>query len=174
MFKNIRDILGRLSEISGDVARVFEEIFGELKKISTEVEPMRIDRDGFDVQIFNRKKRNLNKDFGEAIDVVADRIGNINMIPGVPGNCYPLCISKAFGKWNSRKYGFKGIAERTIDYWLTCSKVNRDTIIFTNAWDEIDFNQNFRKRFDSQTSNSDKTVCVILATSQGFSIQYIR
>ena len=174
MFNNIRDILGRLSKISGDVARVFEEIFGELKKISTEVEPMRIDRGGFDEQIFNRKKRNLNKDFGEAIDVVADRIGNINMIPGVPGNCYPLCISKAFGKWNSRKYGFKGIAERTIDYWLTCSKVNRDTIIFTNAWDEIDFNQNFRKRFDSQTSNSDKTVCVILATSQGFSIQYIR
>ena len=174
MFKNINDILGRISEKNRDIAGVLEEIFGTLKEIAVEVEPMRTDRGGFDEQISNRKKINLNKDFGKAVDIVADKIGNINMIPGVPGNCYPLCISKAFGKWNSRKYGFKGIAERTIDYWLTCSKVNRDTIIFTNAWDEIDFNQNFRKRFDSQTSNSDKTVCVILATSQGFSIQYIR
>ena len=32
MFKNIRDLLGRLSELSGDVARVFEEIFRVLKQ----------------------------------------------------------------------------------------------------------------------------------------------
>jgi len=174
MFKYVNDMLGRISKNSRDVAGVLEEIFGRLKEISVEVEPMRMDRDGFEEQITNRKKRSLNKDLGEALDIVADRIGKINMIPGEPGNCYPMCICKAFGKWNSRKYGFKGIAEKTIDYWLSCSEVNRDTIIFTNAWDEIDFNQRYRKHFDSQTNNPDKTVCVILVTSQGFSIQYLK
>lgn len=174
MFKNINDIIDRISENSPDLAGVLEEIFRRLKEISIEVEPMRMDRDGFGRQITDRWKRSLNKDLGEAVDIVADRIGKINMIPGEPGDCHQLCICKAFGKWNSRKSGFIGIAERTIDYWLSCSNINRDTIIFTNAWDEIDFNQRFKSHFDSQTNNPDKTVCVVLVTSQGFTIQYLR
>lgn len=173
MFNNIRDILGRLSEKSGNIARVFEDILGELKELSTEVEPLRIDRGGFERQISGGRKRSLIKDLGSAIESVVERIEEINLIPGEPGNCYPLCICKAFGKWNSRKYGFKGIAEKTIAYWDNCYKINRHTVIFTFAWDEIDFNQNYRKIFNTHTADQNKTVCIILVTSQGFSIQYL-
>ena len=51
MFKNINDILGRVSEKNRDIAGVLEEIFGTLKEIAVEVEPMRTDRGGFDEQI---------------------------------------------------------------------------------------------------------------------------
>ena len=173
MFKNIRDLLGRISEKSGNIARVFEDILGELKELSTEVEPLRIDRDGFERQISGERKRSLIKDLGSAIERIVERIEEINLIPGEPGDCHPLCICKAFGTWNSQQ-GFKGIANQTISLWLSCSKVNKDTLIFTFAWDELDFNKRYRKKFDAQTSNPNKTVCVILVTSQGFSIQYLR
>jgi|TARA_B100001971_G_C18015308_1_gene444490 hypothetical protein len=174
MFKNIRDLLGRISEKSGNIARVFEDILGGLKELSTEVEPLQIDPGGFERQIGGGRKRSLIKDLDSAIKSVVEGIEEINLIPGEPGDCYPLCICKAFGKWNSRKYGFKGIAEKTISYWQSCSEINEITLIITFAWDELDFNQIFRKQFDYQTSDPDKTVCVILATSQGFSIQYLK
>ena len=175
MYKNTRDLLGRLGECNKDFAGIFDDILKEMKELSTEVDPTEGDGGYFDKQITNRKKGSLAKDLGEAIAVVADRIGNINMIPGEPGNCcYPFCISKAFGKWNSHKYGFKGIAKKIISYWKSCAEINEITLIITFAWDELDFNQNFRKNFDLRTSNYNKTVCVILATSQGFSIQYLK
>ena len=115
MFKNINDIMDRISEISPDLAVVVEEIFGRLKELSDD------------------NSEHNSRDLEKILDRISDRIGNINMIPGMPGSCHKLCISKAFGKWNSRKNGFKGIVEKTIAYWMSCSEVNRDTIILTNA-----------------------------------------
>ena len=64
MFKNINDILGRISEKNRDMAGVLEEIFGTLKEIAAEVEPMRTDRDGFDESGYDRDgfdKKGLDK-----------------------------------------------------------------------------------------------------------------
>ncbi len=96
------------------MAELFGKIFNTLTEIATEVEPLRIDRDALEQQLKNRKKRNIYEDLNNAIDKVADRIGDINIIPGKPGSCHSLCVSKSFGKWNSRKDGFKGIAEKLL------------------------------------------------------------
>ena len=160
MFNNLNNLIDRVSRTNTNIADILEEIFGRMKEITKR-------RDSY------RNKQKINENLDRAIEILTDRIENINMIPGVPGSCYPICITKAFGKWNSRKYGFKGMAEKTINYWLSCSDINKDTIIFTNAWDQIDFNENFLNHFDSHSKQPDKTVCVILVTSQGFSIQYL-
>jgi hypothetical protein len=107
----------------------------------------------------------------ESIDRVASGIGELNMIPGSPGSCHELCICKAFDKWGA-KSGFRGVSEQTITLWLACAETNRNTIVFTTAWDEIDFNQRYRNQFDAQTSDPHKTVCVVLVTSQGIAIPY--
>lgn len=172
MLNNKKEIVGKISETSVELAEIVNRVIGELGEIASNFGPLRMDRESFEKQI--KPKRNLNDDMEESINRIANRLGEINMIPGVPGSCHQLCISKAFGKWNSRKYGFKGIAEKTIAYWDNCSKTNRHTVIFTFAWDELDFNQNYRKIFNTHTADPNKTVCIILVTSQGFSIQYLR
>ena len=80
----------------------------------------------------------------------------------------------AFNKWSSQLGGFKGIVDKTVDYWLQCFKINKGTIILTSAWDEKSFKERFKSKFDAYSSHSEKTVCIILLTSKGASIQYLQ
>jgi len=173
MFNDINSIVSSVASKDKSLAELLTRIFGDLQEISTEVETIRLDRKGFEEQINNRKGRNLTKDLDHVINRIADSIQRINMIPGVPSACYELCISMAFDKWGS-KNGFKGIVNQTISYWLACTQINKITLILTSAWDEVDFIQNYKHHFDAQSGSQDKTVCVILVTSNSFSIQYLR
>ncbi len=150
MINNVKEILREVASTSEGLAGILDDI---LKGIDDE--------------------SSLQAVINESIDNFADNMGKINMIPGGPGACHPLCISKAFDKWGA-KPGFKNISSQTITYWLSCAKINRFTIIFTSAWDELDFNQRFRKKFNAQCSDPNKNVCVILITSQCISMQYIK
>ena len=153
MINNIKDILREVASTSEELAGILDDILKGIEGINN--------------------KSHLPTVINESIDNFADNMGRINMIPGEPGGCHQLCISKAFGKWGANN-GFKNIASQTITYWLSCAKINRFTIIFTSAWDELDFNQRFRKKFNAQCSDPNKNVCIILTTSQGVSIQYLR
>ncbi len=175
MFKNIKDILNRVAEHSPSMAGLLDDIIKGILDIPKEprVEPLKSDFDGLKEQLSGHPKRILTDDIQTSIDRVTDH-SDINVIPGgLPSACHPICISKAFNKWKS-KVGFTGIAEKTIAYWLNCAEVNKDTLFFTFAWDEIEFNQKFKSKFNAQTNNPNKTVCVVLVTSEGFSIQYLR
>ena len=172
MFENATDILKRISNKNEKLAEICNIILNSL----IELESLRMDRENSEMQTLGKRKRQLIDDVSKAVDRLADGLNNnnINMIPGEPStSCYPICISKAFDKWGAIN-GFKGVAERTITYWLSCSKVNQGTLILTFAWDEIDFMQKLKEQFDGYANNPDKTVCVILITSQGFSIQYLK
>ena len=153
MINNVNEILREVASTSEELAGILDDILKGIDGIND--------------------KSDLPTVINESIDNFADNMGGINMIPGVPGGCHKLCISKAFGKWGANN-GFKNIASQTITYWLSCAKINRFTIIFTSAWDELDFNQRFRKKFNAQCSDPNKNVCIILTTSQGVSIQYLR
>ena len=153
MINNVKEILREVASTSEELAGILDDILKGIKGIND--------------------KSSLPAVINESIDNFADNMGRINMIPGEPGACHPLCISKAFDKWGA-KTGFKNIASQTITYWLSCAKINRFTIIFTSAWDELDFNQRFREKFNAQCSDPNKNVCIILTTSQGVSIQYLR
>ncbi|MDP2363661.1 MAG: hypothetical protein Q8M94_07820 [Ignavibacteria bacterium] len=97
----------------------------------------------------------------------------INLIPSkYKGGCHPNCLVLSFDKWGAEK-GFKGRANEMISYWLECNDINRNSLVITMAWDELDFNQNYLKNFNAHVSNH-KTICVVLVTSEGFSIQYLR
>lgn len=173
MINSINSIVDSVASKNRRLSELLARIFKDLQEISTEVETIRLDHKDFEEQINNRKGRSLTKDLDDVIDEIADSIQSINIIPGLSGDCHELCISKAFDKWSS-KNGFKGIANKTISYWLACTQINKDTLIFTTAWDEIDFIQKYKQHFDAQSRSQNKTVCVILATSNSFSIQYLR
>ena len=153
MFNNIKEILREVASTSEELAGILDDILKGIEVISN--------------------KSDLPAVINESIESMADSMGEINMIPGVPGGCHQLCISKAFGKWGANN-GFKKIANKTITYWLSCAKINRFTIIFTSAWDELDFNQRFRNKFNAQSNDPNKSICVVLVTSQCMSMQYIK
>ena len=153
MINNVKEILREVASTSKDLAGILDDILKGIDGIND--------------------KSDLPTVINESIDNFTDNMGRINMIPGEPGGCHQLCISKAFGKWGANN-GFKNIASQTITYWLSCAKINRFTIIFTSAWDELDFNQRFRNKFNAQSSDPNKNICVILTTSQGVSILYLR
>jgi hypothetical protein len=157
-----------MAELLDDIIRGLVESQNELT-----VEPLRTDLDGLKEQLFGKPKRILTDDIKTSIVKLTEH-SNINIIPGdVPSICHPICLGKAYKKWNS-KVGFTGVAEQIIAYWLQCANKNKDTLIITFAWDELDFNHKFKRKFDAQSNHKDKTVCVVLVTSQGFSIQYLR
>jgi len=98
---------------------------------------------------------------------------DFNIIPGEYDTlCLKMCVCFAFDKWQSKK-GFNGIANKTIDYWLSCYRINKGTLILSYAWDDLDFIKKYKNRFDQYTLDPQHTVAVILVSSTGFSLQYI-
>ncbi|MCK8826070.1 hypothetical protein [Fuchsiella alkaliacetigena] len=127
-----------------------------------------------------RERSIIPEDIEDRIKRVAQRgIGrSINLIPSdKKGSCREYCLVLAFNKWNSKskkKPGFKGVAQRVINYWLKCNDVNKGTIILTTAWDEKDFQEKFKTPFANYASDLGKTVAVILLTPASISIQYLK
>ena len=112
MINNVNEILREVASTSEELAGILDDILKGIDGINDE--------------------SSLPAVINESIDNFADNMGGINMIPGVPGSFNPLFISKAFGKWGA-KTGLKNIASQTITYWLSCTKINRVTIIFTTG-----------------------------------------
>jgi len=98
-------------------------------------------------------------------------------------NCVAACqsdepqqitVCKAFGKWHSKMSGFRGVGQFLLDDYLPNAGNARGTVlILTFAWDEVDFIDNYKAAFDNFTSKAG-TICVILVTLRGISIQYLK
>lgn len=100
--------------------------------------------------------------------------GNMNIIPGEFGAaCFEDCVCFAFDKWQSSK-GFHGIAKKVIEYWLACSKINRRTLIISNAWDDIDFFDKYKRSFDKYAQDPTHKIAIVLVSSMGISLQYLQ
>jgi len=160
--RDLNEIFNQLRDVSnsdGIVEGIIGEILGEIGRLN---------------------QRTGDKISPGAFTKIADECFNrnvdgrsINTYPeGKPSNCHPLCVCNAFGKWNSYKNGFKGTAKYLIEkYFKACGHTNRNVIILTFAWDEIDFNERFKTHFDNYVAQG-KSISVILLTSQDITIPY--
>jgi hypothetical protein len=168
MHNNIDEITRKIAEKSRDLADIFASIARSLSEANGEYE------NRFDEKEPKKNKSNYPKN---ARPIIKGSIKGmpINTYPdGIPGLCYPICVCQAIGKWNSFKNGFKGVAKYlNNDYFLSCGKINKSILIFTCAWDEIDFNELFREKFNEYT-NQGKTICIVLLTSNGITLQYLK
>ena len=98
--------------------------------------------------------------------------GKMNVIPSDFSRvCQSHCLCFALDKWQSSR-GFKGVANEVFDYWSHCYKINQGTLIFSYAWDDFDFIEKYKKRFDQYVIDPQHTVVVILVSSMDISIQY--
>lgn len=93
---------------------------------------------------------------------------------GKSGEFPQVTVCKAFGKWNSKMGGFRGVGQYLLDDYLPNADNARGTVlILTFAWDEVDFIDKYKAAFDDYTRQSG-TICVILVTLRGISIQYLK
>jgi hypothetical protein len=163
-YQRIQDIFRQIAEKDEELGVLFDNIIRGLSE--TELS----DRNSDSKQPVRSKSEQKKI---EDIIYQSNRSKSINVIPGIPGfACHPHCVCFAFDKWNLSK-GFHGITKRTISYWHSCSGINRGTLIFSNAWDEVDFNEKYKTQFDQYTKDPQHTVVVILISSRGISLQYI-
>ncbi|MCX6152620.1 MAG: hypothetical protein NT007_00510 [Candidatus Kapabacteria bacterium] len=169
MLKFYDEICSRIMKKDDILAQIFNELAAALS------EEINSDHGGFDNQHqIDQSAKNLPKLANE----ISNRILNgdkINIYPGgFPGKCHSVCVCKAFGKWNSYKYGFKGTAKYLVEeYFVNCLKINQSILILTFAWDELDFIEKFKDKFENYIKQG-KIICVVLVTINGFSIQYLR
>lgn len=169
MENNIESIFEKIAEVDSELARIFRDVAENLIP-----ENIEIDQVYEGENIFRYPGSNTESNSEKIIDIISSNYPLVNIIPGnTPGLCMPICICNAFGKWNSRKTGFKGIADKLYEYWMACP-INRSTLIFTLAWDQIDFNDSFKRIFDIETNNNGKHICVVLFHLSGFSLTYLR
>lgn len=167
MFDNIDEIARRIAEKSLSLAELFKIIAERILAKSYKEEGER--------EYNGQLKQPVIKfpPFNDPFYVEIAEQTDSNLIPSnYKGSCRPKCLAFAFDKWGG-KVGFKNVAKDIIALWLNCFHINQDTLIFSYAWDELDFNQFFKNQFDSY-SNQGKTICVILVTNEGLSIQYLR
>lgn len=159
--QGVEEIFQQIAEKDEKLARLFREFTERLLQESKK-------RQGSDDGILTPAKLKI-KDI--SIPEIESR--EFNIIPSeYNSSCQNLCVCFAFDKWQS-KNGFNGIANKAIDYWLSCYRINRGTLILSYAWDEIDFIKSYKNRFDRYTSDPQHTVAVVLVTASGFSLQYI-
>ena len=158
-YGSIDSIFRQIAEKDAELAGIFE---GMIRDVIHANEGNSDSRES----IWSKKRI---EDIGNQIS----RHGNINVIPGSPGNsCQAYCVCFALDKWQASK-GFRGIAQSTIEHWLSCFKINRGTLIFSSAWDNDDFIGKYKKSFDNYTNDPQHTVAVILISAQGISLQYL-
>jgi hypothetical protein len=167
MFDNRNDIAKRLGEKSRELAELFDQIAKRILEKSFEEEGERE---------YNRRSKQNNRKFplfkDPYITDIAEQFDS-NLIPSdYKGSCRKYCLAFAFDKWGG-KVGFKNIANDVMALWFECFQINQVTLIFSYAWDELDFIQCFKNHFDNY-SHQGKTICVVLVTDEGFSIQYLR
>ncbi len=170
MYEQIVEIRNRISRKNNQLGDIFEQIAKEI------IERENIYPSDYNSEepLIGRRTKDITKDFGKTINEIG-RGGYINTYPnGEPGNCRPILVCNAIGKWNSFKFGFKGSAKYLVDhYFQSCSAINEGILIFSAAWDEIDFNELYRDKFNLYVQQG-KTICVVMVTLQGFSLQYLR
>lgn len=162
--ESINKISGQIAEKDAQLATMFDDIIGDLMHENER------NQDSFsrELGISGLSKIRLKN----VVDQYS-RINCINVIPGTQSrSCQDYCICFAFDKWQATK-GFRGVIKSTIEYWLSCFKMNRGTLIFTYSWDGVDFNEKCKKSFDNYTKDSQHTVAVILISSIGVSLQYL-
>ena len=159
----IDNIFSEIAQEDERLGKLFKDIMERLNLIREKIE----DREKFQSVIQSEIKKEVGR-----------LAGSINLIPSSrQGRCRKYCLSLAFNKWASKsnkKPGFKVVADKTIDYWLACSNVNRGTIIFTSAWDEVDFQSNYLNSFSNYSKQPNHTVAIVLVTPKDVSLQYLR
>jgi hypothetical protein len=170
MFNNINEVQAQIAELDEGLAQIFLDFAGMLSE--------EIHDENEDAKQRQSQNRNIIKEFPNISSKIVDGITKgtpINIFPyDIKGPCQPICLCKAFGKWNSYKSGFKGIADYLINHYFNeCSYQNKSILILTFAWDELDFIERFKEIFDDYTEQY-KIICVVLVTLSGFSIQYLR
>jgi len=163
-FESINKISGQIAEKDAELASLFDNIIGEV---------MHAQKERNNLENYGSRGAKQSKTILEDIAFRIKRHGNINVFPGSGSTfCHAYCMCFAFDKWQASK-GFRGIAKSTIEYWLSCSKINRGTIILSYAWDEIDFFEKYKHAFDQYAKEPSHTVAVILISSREISIQYL-
>jgi hypothetical protein len=162
--QHIYEISGQIAEKDTELAGIFDRILGGLAEKG----------------LFNQTSKSKNSERSDLHNTkisdivnILDQFGKMNIIPGEPNSpCLPFCVCCAFDKWQSNK-GFRGIAGKTIAYWLSCPDVNRGTLILTFAWDDVDFYEKYKPLFDRYTNDPRHTIAVVLITNRGISLQYL-
>lgn len=162
--QEIKKIFQQIAEKDEKLARLFDDFANRIYQESA------LNRDTDNVNIGKLKSRRLYPE--DVLDKSSEN-GKINVIPSdYDADCQSYCICFAFDKWQSSN-GFKGVVNKAFDYWFSCFKVNRGTLIFSYAWDDVDFNEKYKNRCDQYTRDQQHTVAIVLITSKGFSLQYL-
>lgn len=65
-----------------------------------------------------------------------------------------------------------GIFKQIINYWLGCFQTNKTTLIFTNAWDQVDFESKYENYFDNYSLGGTHHIATILVSSKDLSLVY--
>ena len=163
--QKIEEISRQIAEIDGELASLFDQIIRNMDFEN------RLNHN-LDANNWIKPKRSRIN-----IENIVSPIGGFDEINVIPGelntSCHTYCACFAFDKWQS-SIGFRGIASGAIDYWLTCPKINRGTLIFTSAWDDVDFFEKYKNRFDRYTQDPQHTVAVIFISSMGINLQYFK
>lgn len=163
-FQSINDIRNKIAEKDEKLAGLFDDIIRNVVKENERSQEF----DDIYPEIHKPRKAII-----EDLLYPNRGYGAINVIPGEnKTSCHSYCVCFAFDKWQYSK-GFCGIARKAIDYWLSCAKINRGTLIFSYAWDDVDFSDKYKRPFDHYTNEDQHTVAVILISSRGISLQYL-
>ena len=148
-------LLSELHHTSPKLAEIVEEIISGINSDNN----------------FEIVSKNIQDLLKPSIDRLADN-QSINLIPiKSQGACHQVCICQAFGKWNAQK-GFAGIFKQIINYWLGCFQANKTTAIFTNAWDQVDFESKYENYFDNYSLGGTHHITIILVSSKDLSLVY--
>ncbi|MEI6091763.1 MAG: hypothetical protein WCR42_15005 [bacterium] len=155
ILRNIARKKFELVEILGDIARnLTVEIASYNRRFYKELSEL------------NYPSRDLQLKAREIVDncIAADKSGESQQVN----------VCKAFGKWQSRMGGFRGVGQYLLDEYLPNADNARGTVlILTFAWDEVDFIDKYKAAFEDFTRQTG-TICVILVTLRGISIQYLK
>lgn len=129
----------------------------------------------------NNKRISAKKILEEIIDSNTNRLdtgGRMNFYPSDKSTgCMELCIgiaTKGYGRKREEKInrtGFKGLIKEIIQYWMSCGRVNKRTILFTTELRDDDFNANWKDIVDSYKATG-KSVKIIEVWNDNYIVRY--
>jgi hypothetical protein len=106
--------------------------------------------------------------------------GGYNVIPTVPngGVCSTICLTivrEGFSRTSMsfrNRIGFNKAMLLQAEYWFTCMHINKETLILTPDWSQVEFESRYQNLIESYCITHSKKVFIVEVSKVGLILRY--
>ena len=172
--RSLDKLLNDLSRVTNkDTVSFIDTILYDITKVqfNSNITFRNQSEDVFKIEKFDKElQTTFLARFSKSIDYICSHNDKINFIPSdKKAECREECVVKITDDWKLSPSNKIRIS--VTSYWLSCTNINKKTLIISEAWIPTKFNA-FKKEVIEPYENAGHTVVFVTYDEEGYSLRY--